>query len=636
MNFNELGINAPILKALSEVGYKAPTPIQQQAMPPVLAGRDLLGCAQTGTGKTAAFAVPILQRLSGQKGHGVRALVLTPTRELALQIYENVCQYARYTPCTAAVIFGGVSQVPQVEALQRGADVLIATPGRLWDLMGQKLVQLDKVECFVLDEADRMLDMGFINDVKKIVKFIPESRQTLLFSATMPQEIAALADSLLKKPVRIAIKPAATPVELIEQKVYFVERAEKRDLLKALLTEQGVPQTLVFTRTKHGADRVARDLSRAGISARSLHGDKSQGARQAALRDFKEYKIAVLAATDIAARGLDISELPLVVNYELPNIPETYVHRIGRTGRAGQSGMAISFCDSTERPYLADIEKLTRQRIPVSSDVPRVTAPAEPPRRLAAARAAARREANRSLLRAGSAAPRSRRPRRARAGDCRLPEAPSAEPPPSAAASRHLRRAAGGTPQPRRNRWRPRAAAAAPQLRPHRYAVNPCAAGAVPPSRWSRASPRAETRAASRKAFHRKRRAAEAHVRWKHPETTSAGQGTILLPSRPKGKDAGHAPPGDATASRTTPAWILRRRSTRATFPPKPPRVSAPRSKPSWPNVPAPTARQVLAVPHRPRKNQLRTVRSVGERDNIANIIFFAQRIEPRFAKQRF
>ncbi len=365
MKFSELGIHTPILKALAEAGYEAPTPIQEKALPPVLAGRDLLGCAQTGTGKTAAFAVPILQRLSCSEGRGLRALILTPTRELALQIYENVCQYARYLPCTAAVIFGGVSQIPQVEAIQRGVDILIATPGRLWDLMGQKVLDLGRVECFVLDEADRMLDMGFINDVKKIVKCIPQKRQTLLFSATMPKEIAALADSLLHRPVRISITPAATPVELIEQKVYFVERADKRELLRTLLLGLGQPQTLVFTRTKHGADRVARDLNRAGISARALHGDKSQGARQAALRDFKDYRIAVLVATDIAARGLDISELPLVVNFELPNIPETYVHRIGRTGRAGQSGMAVSFCDSTERPYLTDIEKLTQRNIPV-------------------------------------------------------------------------------------------------------------------------------------------------------------------------------------------------------------------------------------------------------------------------------
>jgi len=366
MKFDELGIHAPILKALTEAGYVAPTPIQEKAVPPVLSGRDLLGCAQTGTGKTAAFSLPILQRLSTEKGEGIRALILTPTRELALQIYENICQYARYTSCTAAVVFGGVSQIPQVEAIQRGADILIATPGRLWDLMGQKLVSLSHVECFVLDEADRMLDMGFINDVKKIVQFIPQNRQTLLFSATMPREIAALAGSLLKKPVRIAIKPASTPVELIEQKVFFAERPEKRELLRNLLLSMNQPQTLVFTRTKHGADRVARELNRAGISARSLHGDKSQGARQAALRDFKNYKIVALVATDIAARGLDISELPLVVNFELPNIPETYVHRIGRTGRAGQEGMAVSFCDPSELPYLADIEKLTRQKIPTA------------------------------------------------------------------------------------------------------------------------------------------------------------------------------------------------------------------------------------------------------------------------------
>lgn len=367
MNFNELGLDPSILKALHEAGYTEPTPIQQKAIPPALSGRDLLGCAQTGTGKTAAFALPILQHMGKPEGgeRPVRALVLTPTRELALQIYENFCQYGRYTGRIAAVVYGGVSQVPQVEALRRGADVLIATPGRLWDLMGQKLLDIGKVECFVLDEADRMLDMGFINDVKRIIKFLPHQRQTLLFSATMPGEIAELADSLLHKPVHVAITPAATPVELIEQGVYFAEKLEKRDLLQAVLRVRGVPQTLVFTRTKHGADRVARDLNRAGISAKSLHGDKSQGARQTALREFKEYKIACLVATDIAARGLDISELPLVINFDLPNIPETYVHRIGRTGRAGLEGTALSFCAQDERPYLKDIEKLTGVKIPV-------------------------------------------------------------------------------------------------------------------------------------------------------------------------------------------------------------------------------------------------------------------------------
>ena len=367
MRFQDLKIDEAILKAIREVGYDTPTPIQEKAIPVVLSGRDLLGCAQTGTGKTAAFAIPMLQRMGRpQPGEArpVRGLILSPTRELALQIYENLCQYGRYTGRVAAVIFGGVSQNPQVEALQNGADILVATPGRLWDLMGQKLLDIGQVECFVLDEADRMLDMGFINDVKRIVKCLPKKRQTLLFSATMPQEIADLADSMLHKPAHISIVPAATPVELIQQGVYLVEKKAKRDLLRAVLEERSLPQTLVFTRTKHGADRVARDLSRAGIPAKSIHGDKSQSARQNALKQFKDYKIPVLVATDIAARGIDISELPLVINYDLPNVPETYVHRIGRTGRAGQEGTALSFCDPSELPYLKDIEALTRVAIP--------------------------------------------------------------------------------------------------------------------------------------------------------------------------------------------------------------------------------------------------------------------------------
>ena len=367
MRFQDLKIDEAILKAIREVGYDTPTPIQEKAIPVVLSGRDLLGCAQTGTGKTAAFAIPMLQRMGRpQPGEArpVRGLILTPTRELALQIYENLCQYGRYTGRVAAVIFGGVSQNPQVEALQNGADILVATPGRLWDLMGQKLLDIGQVECFVLDEADRMLDMGFINDVKRIVKCLPKKRQTLLFSATMPQEIADLADSMLHKPAHISIVPAATPVELIQQGVYLVEKKAKRDLLRAVLEERSLPQTLVFTRTKHGADRVARDLSRAGIPAKSIHGDKSQSAKQNALKQFKDYKIPVLVATDIAARGIDISELPLVINYDLPNVPETYVHRIGRTGRAGQEGTALSFCDPSELPYLKDIEALTRVAIP--------------------------------------------------------------------------------------------------------------------------------------------------------------------------------------------------------------------------------------------------------------------------------
>ncbi len=367
MRFQDLKIDEAILKAIREIGYDQPTPIQEKAIPIVLEGHDLLGCAQTGTGKTAAFSIPMLQRMGRpQEGEArpVRGLILTPTRELALQIYENLCQYGRYLGRISAVIFGGVSQNPQVEAIQNGADILVATPGRLWDLMGQKLVDISTVECFVLDEADRMLDMGFINDVKRILKFLPKERQTLLFSATMPEEIADLANNMLHKPRHVSIVPAATPVELIEQGVYFTDKKAKRDLLRAVLEERSLPQTLVFTRTKHGADRVARDLSRAGIAAKSIHGDKSQNARQNALKQFKDYKIPVLVATDIAARGIDINELPLVINFDLPNVPETYVHRIGRTGRAGQEGTALSFCDPSELPYLKDIEELTRVAIP--------------------------------------------------------------------------------------------------------------------------------------------------------------------------------------------------------------------------------------------------------------------------------
>ncbi len=367
MRFQDLKIDEAILKAIREIGYDQPTPIQEKAIPIVLEGHDLLGCAQTGTGKTAAFSIPMLQRMGRpQEGEArpVRGLILTPTRELALQIYENLCQYGRYLGRISAVIFGGVSQNPQVEAIQNGADILVATPGRLWDLIGQKLVDISTVECFVLDEADRMLDMGFINDVKRILKFLPKKRQTLLFSATMPEEIAELANNMLHKPRHVSIVPAATPVELIEQGVYFTDKKAKRDLLRAVLEERSLPQTLVFTRTKHGADRVARDLSRAGIAAKSIHGDKSQNARQNALKQFKDYKIPVLVATDIAARGIDINELPLVINFDLPNVPETYVHRIGRTGRAGQEGTALSFCDPSELPYLKDIEELTRVAIP--------------------------------------------------------------------------------------------------------------------------------------------------------------------------------------------------------------------------------------------------------------------------------
>lgn len=368
MKFEELNINEPILKALAEVGYTTPTPIQEQAIPPVLEGRDVLGCAQTGTGKTAAFAIPILQRLGAPREkqspkRPIRTLILTPTRELALQIYENFIAYGKYTGHTSAVIFGGVSQVPQVDALKKGVDVLIATPGRLWDLIGQKQISLSGIECFVLDEADRMLDMGFFPDVKRIIHMLPQKRQTLLFSATMPSEIADLANSLLANPEHISVTPTATPVEAIRQNVYMVDRCNKRALLAHVIRENGMQQTLVFTRTKHGADRVARDLKRGGIQADAIHGDKSQGARQRALNDFKDGKIIVLVATDIAARGIDISGLPFVINFDLPEIPETYVHRIGRTGRAGMEGTAISFCDGAQMSYLIDIEELTGKRI---------------------------------------------------------------------------------------------------------------------------------------------------------------------------------------------------------------------------------------------------------------------------------
>ena len=419
MRFQDLKIEEAILKAIREIGYEEPTPIQEQAIPAVLAGRDLLGCAQTGTGKTAAFAIPMLQRMGAPvsgEDRPVRGLILTPTRELALQIYENLCQYGRYTGRVSAVIYGGVSQNPQVEALRSGADILVATPGRLWDLMGQKLLDIGKVECFVLDEADRMLDMGFINDVKKIIAYLPKKRQTLLFSATMPEEIAELAESLLHKPKHVSIVPAATPVELIAQGVYFTEKKAKRELLRAVLEERSLPQTLVFTRTKHGADRVARDLSRAGIQAKSIHGDKSQNARQTALKQFKDYKIPVLVATDIAARGIDINELPLVINFDLPNIPETYVHRIGRTGRAGQEGTALSFCDPSELPYLKDIEALTRVAIPAL----------EPPAgiEIAEAQAAARYVRHDSTLPPEQPAKPSRRGRKAKADGAQVTEKP--------------------------------------------------------------------------------------------------------------------------------------------------------------------------------------------------------------------
>ena len=372
MTFQTLGLCAPILTALEEHGYERPSPIQEKAIPPALAGRDVLGCAQTGTGKTCAFAAPILQRLSASRvqGHPLRALILTPTRELAIQIEESFLAYGKHLPLRCAVIFGGVGQNPQVEALGRGVDILVATPGRLMDLYQQGFVKLNQLEIFVLDEADRMLDMGFIHDVKKILKWLPRKKQTMLFSATMPPEIAELVNSLLHEPVRVAVDPVSSPVEAIQQSVYFVDKNNKTKLLSHLIRELDVKNALVFTRTKHGANKVARDLAKAGITAAAIHGNKSQTARQQALADFKAGKIQCLVATDIAARGLDIEELSHVFNYNLPEVPETYVHRIGRTGRAGREGAAVAFCDFGEKPLLRDIEKLMGRTVPVVEDHP--------------------------------------------------------------------------------------------------------------------------------------------------------------------------------------------------------------------------------------------------------------------------
>ena len=372
MTFQELGLSAPILRALAEQGYERPSPIQEKAIPPALAGRDVLGCAQTGTGKTCAFAAPILQRLEAapQKGRPIRALILTPTRELALQIQESFVAYGRYLPLRSAVIFGGVGQNPQVEQLKKGVDVLVATPGRLGDLYNQKFVDLSRLEIFVLDEADRMLDMGFIHDVRRILGWLPRKKQTLFFSATMPPEVRSLVDSLLVDPVKVAVDPVSSPVEVIDQKLYYVDRGNKTKLLAQLVGEAGVKNALVFTRTKHGANKVAGDLTKAGISAAAIHGNKSQTARQQALADFKSGAVKVLVATDIAARGLDIEELSHVFNYNLPDVPETYVHRIGRTGRAGRGGTAVSFCDINEQDELKAIQKLLGKSIPVVEDHP--------------------------------------------------------------------------------------------------------------------------------------------------------------------------------------------------------------------------------------------------------------------------
>jgi len=364
--FNDLGISRPILSALTACGYETPTLIQEKAIPAGLAGRDVLGSAQTGTGKTCAFGVPILQRLNkaGHQKDRIRALILTPTRELAIQIDENLKAYGKNLPLKEAVIFGGVGQAPQVEQIKKGVDVLTATPGRLLDLCGQGLLDLSGIEIFVLDEADRMLDMGFIHDVRKVIKLLPQKKQTMFFSATLPPEIMDLVDSLLHDPVKAAAAPISSPVEVIRQEVCLVDRGNKTALLVQIMEEEHVKNALVFTRTKHGADKVARDLNRRGVSAAAIHGNKSQTARQESLRKFKAGEIRALVATDIAARGLDIEELSHVFNYNLSEVPETYIHRIGRTGRAGRGGTAISFCDYGELPMLKDIEKLLKKPVP--------------------------------------------------------------------------------------------------------------------------------------------------------------------------------------------------------------------------------------------------------------------------------
>ncbi|WP_438445017.1 DEAD/DEAH box helicase [Gorillibacterium sp. sgz5001074] len=375
MTFQDLKLIPPILKALAQENYQTPTPIQERSIPAVLAGRDLLGCAQTGTGKTAAFALPIIQLLSANPRkpklpRRIRSLILTPTRELAVQISDNIKAYSRFLDLRNVVIVGGVSQHMQERQLAQGADILIATPGRLIDLINQKHVDLQYVEILVLDEADRMLDMGFIHDVKRIISKIPQQKQTLFFSATMPPEIMSLVQSLLKDPVKVEVTPVSSTAERIEQSVYLVDKDNKLNLLIDILKDRSIVSALVFTRTKHGADRVAKGLQRAQIPAQAIHGDKSQNARQNALNNFKNGATRVLVATDIAARGIDIDELSHVINYNLPNIPETYVHRIGRTGRAGLSGIAISFCEAEELPYLKDIEKLIKKSVPVVKDHP--------------------------------------------------------------------------------------------------------------------------------------------------------------------------------------------------------------------------------------------------------------------------
>ncbi|MEA4825080.1 MAG: DEAD/DEAH box helicase [Clostridium sp.] len=375
MSFKNLNLIDPILKALNSKGYTNPTPIQEQAIPHILKGKDLLGCAQTGTGKTAAFALPILQLLyseqrASKRTQTVKALILAPTRELAVQIGESFTSYGKYMGLKNTVVLGGVSQKSQIEALKAGVDILIATPGRLLDLIQQKYIGLQHIKFFVLDEADRMLDMGFGPDVKRIIVQLPKERQNMLFSATMPTGILKLVDSILKSPVKVTVAPVSSTIDTIKQSVYFVEKRNKKSLLIHLLKDKSIDSVLVFSRTKHGANKITQDLVKVGIETQAIHGNKSQNARQLALNNFKEKKIRVLVATDIAARGIDVDELSHVINFDLPDTPETYVHRIGRTGRAGAEGVALTFCDDEEKESLRDIEKLISKSIPVIEEHP--------------------------------------------------------------------------------------------------------------------------------------------------------------------------------------------------------------------------------------------------------------------------
>lgn len=375
MVFEELGVIRPILKVLKEINYSEPTEIQEKAIPLVLKRRDILGSAQTGTGKTAAFAIPIIQLIHKIESQGrgrpeIRALIVTPTRELAIQIDENIRAYSKYTIVKHAVIFGGVKQGKQVSSLRNGVHILVATPGRLLDLISQGIISLDTLKIFVLDEADRMLDMGFINDIKKLLKIIPKKRQSLFFSATIPDNIVKLSNSILDNPLKIEVSPVSSAAETIQQYVYFTNRTDKNKLLLHILKDKDIDQVLLFSRTKHGADRIARNLKKKGIQAQAIHGDKAQNQRQKALKSFKEGRLRVLVATDIAARGIDIDKLKYVINFDVPNVPETYVHRIGRSGRAGEDGIAISICEPEENAYIRDVERLIKKKIKVIKDSP--------------------------------------------------------------------------------------------------------------------------------------------------------------------------------------------------------------------------------------------------------------------------